>query len=128
MTRCGDSFVSAWLSLQDDKIPHPQPGEASSVLAALSRESLRNVASGVASAPETLAEHPLWSEFRSAMGSGLLAVALERRWTNWLRTDTVRFLADHIGDNPAAWSLVVSLWPSFDGSVTELLELATSLS
>ena len=128
LQRCGAGFVAYWMSGQEENQAKPEPGEATAVLSSLDNRELRDVAASVASLSPDMALHPLWPEFRVALGAGLLEVSLENRWTNWIKDDTVRFLADHIGDNPAAWSLIVSLWPSFDGSVSELLEIATSLS
>ena len=128
LQRCGPSFIASWMSNQDENQIKPEPGEATAVLSSLDNRELRDVAASVASFAPDMALHPLWPEFRVALGAGLLEVSLENRWTNWVKDDTVRFLADHIGDNPAAWSLIVSLWPSFDGSVSELLEIAASLS
>jgi hypothetical protein len=126
LTKCSPHLIAEWMT--DLEKGTPLEGEATTVLSGLSSEDLHSVASSVASCGRDTLLHPLWGEYRTALGPGLLAVASSNRWDNWLMDDIVGFLAFHLGDSPASWSLVVSLWPSFQGSLVELLDLATSLS
>ena len=132
LSACSTKRVARWLSCQDHSaqdVPEyllARPGEIGAVIGAV-------VAAGnggaltrcVATEFKRFANLTVWAEIVDALGAEFLSLA--HQYEPLMEYSAAR-LDEVCGDVPEMWSLALSLWGSWSGSLTDLCDMCVALA